>query len=144
MKTIFLLGRDPKKGTKKSEIENENNIHGDILMARADSTSFSSTIVRILRSSITLLKLKSTLQKLTSTIRSKTWRSKNICFLISFAIILKMLILSIKACFNMNFEFTSVQSAIQPASYNVNETRIKETVICLLILQWFLALLLTI
>ena len=112
MKTIFLLGRDPKKGTKKSEIENENNIHGDILMARADHASSSRTIVRFLRSAVTQLKLGSTPQKLTLTIRFKTWRSKNICFLISFAIILKMLILSIKACFNMNFDFISDLSAL--------------------------------
>ena len=44
VKTIFLLGRDPKKGTKKSEIEKENDIHGDILMARADHASFACTI----------------------------------------------------------------------------------------------------
>ena len=50
MKTIFLLGKDPKKGTKKSEIENENKIHGDILMARADHASFFGTIVLFLRS----------------------------------------------------------------------------------------------
>ena len=36
VKTIFLLGKDPKKGTKKSEIEQENEIHGDILMARVE------------------------------------------------------------------------------------------------------------
>ena len=50
VKTIFLLGRDPKKGTKKSVIEKENDIHGDILMARADHTSFSGTIVLFVRS----------------------------------------------------------------------------------------------
>ena len=79
VKTIFLLGRDPKKGTKKSKIEKENDIYGDILMARADHTSFSGTIVLFVRSVITSLKLVSTLLKLTLTIRFKTWQSKNTC-----------------------------------------------------------------
>ena len=79
VKTIFLLGRDPKKGTKKSKIEKENDIHGDILMARADHTSFSGTIVLFVRSMITSLKMRSTLLKLTLTIRFKTWQSKNTC-----------------------------------------------------------------
>ena len=79
VKTIFLLGRDPKKGTKKSKIEKENDIHGDILMARADHTSLSGTIVLFVRSVITSLKLVSTLLKLTLTIRFKTWQSKNTC-----------------------------------------------------------------
>ena len=56
VKTIFLLGRDPKKGTKKSVIEKENDIHGDILMARVDHTSFSGTFVLFVRSVITSLK----------------------------------------------------------------------------------------
>ena len=72
VKTIFLLGKDPRKGTKKSEIENENEIHGDILMVWVHQ-SLKNFFYDLLYDLLTIVVMW-TQKQLISTIHFKTWQ----------------------------------------------------------------------
>ena len=45
IRTVFLLGKDPKKGTKMAEIETENAVYGDILMGKSHD-SFQNLAIK--------------------------------------------------------------------------------------------------